>query len=110
MCPMTRWLGWLHFVVELVKGHHHLIDLVQHLILLPFFRSPLNVELVLARLPLLQLLNQLVVELGYYAVSFDRDLDGFDEVIERLGTEKENITTRQAGVCGGGVDNRHLVW
>jgi len=93
------------FVVELVKGFHRLVRLVQQpLNLLLLRRSLLSIVLVLAGLPLLQLLNLPVVAFGHYAVSSDPDLDGFDEVVERLGAENEDVATRSAGVCAGVAD------
>ena len=32
------------------------------------------------------------------------DLDGFEEVIERLSAEKEDVATRRTGACAGVVD------
>src|SRR5258708_14056939 len=106
MAPLLR-----DFVVELVKGFHHLVRLVQqplNLLLLP--RSLPSVVLVIATLPLLQLLNVPVVMVGHYAVSSDPDLHGFDEAVERLGAEKEDVTTRRTGVCEGVADVSPLVW
>ena len=58
-------------------------------------------------MPLAHLLDLLLIELEH--VSCDPDLDGFHEVVECLGVEKEDFATRCAGVCVGKVDARRLV-
>ena len=60
-------------------------------------------------LPLAQLLDLLLIELEHNGVLCDPDLDGFHEVVECLGADKEDFATRCAGVCVGKVDARRLV-
>ena len=91
------------FVAELVKGLRPLVRLVQQPTNLPQpTLSLLSVVIVLASLPLLQFIDLPVVELSHYGVLSDPDIDGFYEVAEYPGAEKEDVVTRRPGVIGVG--------
>ena len=64
--------------------------------------SLLSVVIVLASFPHQQFIDLQVVELGHYSVLANPDIDGFYEVAEYPGTEKEDVVTRRAGVVGVG--------